>query len=53
MGGDSYLLELDTLGSGLSSGLFVGLSLLEKSLGNKDLLSGGDGTVVGRGGHAR
>jgi len=40
------LLELDLLGGGFSSGLFVGLSLLEKSFGNENLLSGGDGTVV-------
>jgi len=41
------LLELKLLGSSFSGGLFVGLSLLEESFRDEDLLSGGNRTVMG------
>jgi len=47
------LLKLSLLGSGFSSSLFVGLSLLEKSFRDEDLLSGGNSTVVGKREHTR
>jgi len=48
-----YLLKLSLLSSGFSSSLFVGLSLLEKSFRDEDLLSGGNSTVVGKREHTR
>lgn len=42
---DAYLLGLGSLGSLLLTGLGVRLPLLEESLGDEDVVSGGDGAI--------